>query len=69
MIKSPLVTSLIAIVFSGAWLGGAACHDIWVTVTGPASARRAVVNYGHPHDRPPTVADKIIDVFAFGKTG
>jgi nickel transport protein len=69
MIKSRLVTSLIAIVFICTWLGVAAGHDIWITVTGPASARRAVINYGHPHDRPPTVADKIIDIFAFGKSG
>ena len=36
---------------------------------GPATARRAVINYGHPYDRPPTVADKIIDIFAITKSG
>jgi nickel transport protein len=47
----------------------AAGHDIWITVVGPTNARRAIINYGHPHDRPPTVADKIIDIFVFGKSG
>ena len=42
----------------------ARAHDLWITFAGPAGARRAIVNYGHPHDRPPTVADKILDLFA-----
>jgi len=47
-----------------AMCGAAFAHDIWITTNGPPNARRAVVNYGHPHDRPPAVADKIIDIFA-----
>lgn len=47
----------------------ASAHDIWITIDGPARARRAVINYGHPHDRPPTVADKIIDIFAITGSG
>jgi uncharacterized GH25 family protein len=47
----------------------ASAHDIWITLSGPDSARRAVINYGHPYDRPPTVADKIIDIFAINKNG
>ena len=46
------------------FLTTASAHDIWITLAGPAAARRAVVNYGHPDDREPTVADKIIDIFA-----
>lgn len=50
-------------------IGTACAHDIWITTTGPADARRAVINYGHPYDRPPTVADKVIDIFAITKDG
>ena len=42
----------------------ASSHDIWITTIGTAAARRAAVNYGHPYDRPPTVADKIVDFLA-----
>ena len=52
-----------------AGFGSAGAHDIWITLTGPSDARRAVVNYGHPFDRPPTVADKIIDIFAINANG
>ncbi len=68
--KSPRVTAcLLAVVVSAAGFGAASAHDIWITTTGPADARRAVVNYGHPFDRPPTVADKIIDIFAITANG
>ena len=53
----------------GAGLGFASvqsafAHDVWLTVGGKASNRRAVVNYGHPDDPPPAVADKIVDLVA-----
>ncbi len=67
MISARAISSVIAAVFLG--VSGASAHDIWITLTGPAAARRAVVNYGHPYDRPPTVADKIIDIFAISKSG
>lgn len=63
--KSPRVTAwLLAAAICTAWLTAASAHDIWITLAGPSGARRAVVNYGHPYDREPTVADKIIDIFA-----
>lgn len=52
------------IVFVAMGTGGAAAHDLWLTVEGGANARRVVVNYGHPGDRPPTVADKVLDLVA-----
>jgi hypothetical protein len=30
---------------------------------GTPTARRAIVNYGHPFDRPLTAADKIVDLW------
>jgi nickel transport protein len=59
------VLGMLAAVASAMPASVSAAHDIWITTAGPAGARRAVVNYGHPHDRPPTVADKIIDIFAY----
>ncbi len=38
-------------------------HDVWLTLTGDADHRRAVINYGHPDDRPPAFADKVVDLF------
>ena len=46
-------------------LGAAQAHDIWITIDGPSGERRAIVNYGHPHDRPPALADKIVGFAAF----
>ena len=47
----------------------ASAHDVWLTTTGPAAARRVIVNYGHPHDRPPAVADKVLDLVAITREG
>jgi nickel transport protein len=69
MIASRVVACSVAAVALYAWLGVASAHDIWITLAGPADARRAIINYGHPYDRPPTVADKIIDIFAITKNG
>jgi hypothetical protein len=44
--------------------GSVHAHDLWLTAEGGANARRVVVNYGHPRDRPPTAADKILDLVA-----
>lgn len=55
---------LFAAAIYAACLTTASAHDIWITLAGTPAARRAVVNYGHPDDREPTVADKIIDIFA-----
>ncbi len=47
----------------------ASAHDVWLTFSGPASARRAIVNYGHPDDRPPAFADKVVDLFMITPKG
>ena len=39
----------------------AQAHDIWITIDKTAGECRAIVNYGHPQDRPPALADKIVD--------
>jgi uncharacterized GH25 family protein len=44
--------------------GSVHAHDLWLTAEGGANARRVVVNYGHARDRPPTAADKILDLVA-----
>ena len=48
---------------------GASAHDVWLTLAGPPAARRAIVNYGHPDDRPPAVADKVLDLVAISGDG
>jgi uncharacterized GH25 family protein len=56
------------IIFACAAIGFAAsasdasAHDIWLTLDGDAGTRRAVINYGHPHDRPPAFAEKVVDL-------
>jgi len=45
----------------------ASAHDVWLTFDGPASARRIVVNYGHPNDRPPAFADKVYELVAISR--
>ncbi len=47
----------------------ASAHDVWLTFSGPASARCAIVNYGHPDDRPPAFADKVVDLFMITPKG
>jgi nickel transport protein len=42
----------------------ASAHDVWLTLTGDATSRRVVINYGHPDDRPPAFADKVVDLVA-----
>ena len=42
----------------------AAAHDVWLTIGRAEDGCRAIVNYGHPNDRPPALADKIVDFAA-----
>ena len=42
-------------------IGPSSAHDVWLTLSGP-SARRVIINYGHPDDRPPALADKVVDI-------
>ncbi len=44
--------------------GRASAHDVWLTLDGDAAHRRVLVNYGHPDDRPPAFADKVLDLVA-----
>ena len=39
----------------------AKAHDVWITIDKAGGECRAIVNYGHPEDRPPALADKIVD--------
>lgn len=56
--------------FSAASICNAAsAHDVWLTFAGDAAFRRVIVNYGHPGDRPPSVADKILDLIAVKADG
>jgi nickel transport protein len=50
-------------------IGSASAHDVWLTFTGAAASRRAIVNYGHPDDRPPAFADKVVDLQAVTTKG
>jgi nickel transport protein len=47
----------------------ASAHDVWLTTAGPPTARRVIVNYGHPGDRPPAVPDKVLDLVAISRDG
>lgn len=42
----------------------AAAHDVWLTAGRAEDGSHAIVNYGHPHDRPPALADKIVEFAA-----
>lgn len=42
----------------------ASAHDVWITIAGEPAGRRAIVHYGHPGDRPPAFADKVVDLVA-----
>jgi uncharacterized GH25 family protein len=45
------------------WSAAANAHDLWLTTTADRPLR-VLVNYGHPHDRPPPQADKVIELTA-----
>lgn len=44
--------------------GAAAAHDVWISAVGTGADARVVVNYGHPGDRHPPLADKVLDLAA-----
>lgn len=44
-------------------------HDLWITLSGAQQTRSVVLNYGHPNDRPPTAADKVVDLLAISGAG
>ncbi|HXH47286.1 MAG TPA: DUF4198 domain-containing protein [Bradyrhizobium sp.] len=50
-------------------VGPLMAHDMWLSLSGPARARRVIVNYGHPDDRPPAFADKVVDLVAITGSG
>jgi len=64
LIVSRFIASLVFVAAATGMVGTASAHDIWLTTMGPANARRVIVNYGHPNDRLPTAADKMLDLFA-----
>lgn len=49
--------------------GPVSAHDVWLTTMGEAAARRVLVNYGHPNDRPPAFAEKIVEIDAVSASG
>ena len=68
-IVSRFLVSLVFVAAAPGMVGTASAHDIWLTTAGPSSARRVIVNYGHPNDRPPTAADKMLDLIAITREG
>jgi nickel transport protein len=42
----------------------AVAHDVWLTIGRAEDGCHAIVNYGHPHDRPPAFGDKIVEFAA-----
>lgn len=68
-ILSRLSSALLATGLAIASAAPSSAHDVWLTLSGSASSRRVIVNYGHPDDRPPAFADKVVDVFAITEKG
>lgn len=64
-----LFSAMLAAGLAVASVAPASAHDVWLTLSGSASARRVVVNYGHPDDRPPAFADKVVDLVAIRTDG
>jgi len=52
---------LAGVLFLGS-IGPSSAHDVWLTLSGPSAERRVIINYGHPDDRPPALADKVVDI-------
>jgi uncharacterized GH25 family protein len=61
--------AVFAIVPMFAMTVSASAHDVWLTIAGEVASRRAIVNYGHPDDRPPAFADKVVDLVAINSRG
>ncbi|MBV8934899.1 MAG: DUF4198 domain-containing protein [Alphaproteobacteria bacterium] len=53
----------LAAIASILWSIAADAHDLWLT-TSPDRPVRVLINYGHPDDRPPPAAEKVIDLRA-----
>ncbi|NVO15259.1 MAG: DUF4198 domain-containing protein [Rhodoplanes sp.] len=69
---APLATLALAVVtlaVAALACGPAAAHDLWISSTGTGAEARVVVNYGHPGDRPPPLADKVLDIAATTASG
>lgn len=66
---SRLVHTLLATGLVLGSISSASAHDVWLTFSGPATGRRAIVNYGHPDDRPPAFADKVVDLLMITPKG
>lgn len=64
-----LRTLTLAGAFAGALAGSAAAHDIWLTTEASLKGARVVVNHGHPGDRIPPEADKVIELDAATAAG
>jgi uncharacterized GH25 family protein len=47
----------------------AQAHDVWLTLAGAPGAARVLVHYGHPDDRPPALADKVLDLTWISSAG
>lgn len=69
MISSSICRVALATALVTATAGAASAHDVWLSFTDEAASRRAVVNYGHPDDRPPAFADKVVDLTAINSSG
>jgi nickel transport protein len=71
MRKSPRhVRIMLLAVLALPWPGAlASAHDMWITITGTPEARSAIINYGHPDDRPPADAEKVLDLSAITVSG
>ena len=51
------------------YANAAIAHDVWLTLNGDSASRRVVINYGHPDDRPPPFAEKVLDLVAIKSDG
>lgn len=49
--------------------GAASAHDLWLTTSGTGKGMRVIINYGHPNDRPPPFADKVVDLVSITTEG
>lgn len=67
--KTMKLTAIYIASFLCAATGTASAHDVWLTTTGDAGQRRVLVNYGHPNDRPPAFAEKIVEIDAIAASG
>ncbi len=64
----PMRAATSVVVLLGSILSASA-HDVWLSIAGKPASRRAIVNYGHPGDRPPAFADKVVDLVAISAGG